>query len=413
MVNRRVWKTGAVVVLLTTISIVALDLRDASQRENDALFPLRAGAAYLESIPSSEPALSDEEFSLPGADVALMEEFPDDTNPIDLLNDEGGANSPDPNSPSVRSARSKPTELPPLGSVPPVPLLSPDQRRANTDAIRKVYPDATDEQIEFWLEETRGLSSEMIREMLRLRNQIGPLAEAFEPELLKNNPESLLPQDSSIRTLREARDIVLHNLANSETVGYLRTEVQFVDGIDEQGRRIVNIAERTLAADSGKIIETGRPLDIALPQSQFLQVVQNGQKYVTRYGHLKIGSVSGLQLAIEGTEIAVAPGIAIDAFGRETRISRQGELQTREDESAVWKAVGRLPVVEIANPQFLIPEGNALYTPTERSGTPTPADSEDGLSLIRPGVLELSNVNWDREAQLLKRLNWLIEQYTR
>ncbi|HSG70945.1 MAG TPA: hypothetical protein VLA12_11050, partial [Planctomycetaceae bacterium] len=398
---------AAIGMLATTVCIVAIDLRDASHSKTADYFPLRAGAAHLESI-SPGSTFSDEDFESQGSEIAFLEELSNEPGSFDLLNDEQRADSAE-----SQTERSRPTELPPLDSVPAIPLLSPDQRRANIDAIRRVYPEATDEQIEFWLEETRGLPSEMIREMLRLRKQIGPLTEGFEPKLLKPTPATNLPREESVRTLHAAREIVLNNLANSETVGFLRSEVQFVDGIDEQGRRTLRIAERTLVPDPGKIIETGQPLDIALPQSHFLQVVHNGQKYVTRYGHLKIGSVSGLQLAIEGTEIAVAPGIAIDAFGREIRISRQGELQAREDESAEWKIVGMLPIVEIANPQFLIPAGNALYTPTGRSGNPASVISEDGVALVRPGALELSNVNWDREEQLLKRLDWLIEQHTR
>ncbi|HUG20599.1 MAG TPA: hypothetical protein VMM56_16545 [Planctomycetaceae bacterium] len=407
MVIRRFWKWAAIGMLATTVCIVAIDLRDASQIESAGKFPLKAGAAHLESI-SPGSTFPDEVFDSQGSEVAFLEELSDEPGSFDLLNDEQR-----PNSAEAQTERSRPNELPPLDSVPAIPLLSPDQRRANIDAIRKVYPEATEEQIEFWLEETRGLPSEMIREMLRLRKQIGPLTEAFEPKLLKQTPATILPQEESVRTLHAAREIVLQNLAHSETVSYLRTEVQFVDGLDEQGRRTLKIANRTLAPEPGKIVETGESLDIAMTQSHFLQVVHNGQKYVTRYGHLRIGSVSELQLAIEGTEIAVTPGIAIDASGKEIRISRQGEVQAREDESAEWKTVGMLPVVEIANPQFLIPAGNALYTPTERSGNPRHVDFEDGLAVVRPGAFELSNVDWDREEQLLKRLDWLIEQYTR
>ena len=413
MLIHRAGKWAIILLVVTTTVVVWLDLYNHPQHPVDASSPLSEGAAHLESIPSSENVFENEDWSHAGAELALLEEDSHDSASINLMLEEQDSTSPALDSLVLQTERVRPNVLPEAGSVPAVPLLSPQQRKANTEAIRKVHPGATDEQIEFWLEETRGLPPEMIQEMLRLRDQIGPLTEGFDLSSPQEKPESIATENSTLRTLHEARKIVLENLANSETLGYLRTEVHFVDQVSEASRRDLTIGERFLDTAPGRILETSESLDIAVSNSLFFLVVENGREYVTRFGHLKLGVDRRLMLAIDGTEIVVSPGNIIVPDGEEVQISTRGDVYSRADEMREWVSLGQLRIVYIANPKYLTAVGNALYVPTARSGKPIPVKNEDRTDAIKTGALELSNVKWDREQQLLKRLDWLIEQHER
>ena len=204
-------------------------------------------------------------------------------------------------------------------------------------------------------------------------------------------------------------DVVANNLANINTTGFKRSQIDFQDLVyvkmRESGTEVssgivspsgmeigsgVRAASTVKVFTAGELQNTGRNLDIAITGDGFLQVsMPDGATKYTRDGALQKGP-DGQLVTTTGYRIEPAITIATDAISVD--IGKDGGVNVT-DSSGTLSVVGTIQLARFPNPSGLSSEGDNLLAETEASGTPTTGTpGENGFSTIQSGFLEKSNV---------------------
>ncbi|MHC4148624.1 MAG: flagellar basal-body rod protein FlgG [Planctomycetota bacterium] len=204
-------------------------------------------------------------------------------------------------------------------------------------------------------------------------------------------------------------DVVANNLANINTTGFKRSQIDFQDllyvKLQESGIEVssginspsgleigsgVRAASTVKVFTPGELQGTGRSLDIAIMGEGFLQVnMPNGDMRYTRDGALQINANGEL---VTTTGYLIEPSISIPIDAMSVDIGKDGGVNVT-DSSGTMSVVGALQLVRFANPAGLSSEGDNLLAETMASGTPTTGTpGESGLGTIQSGFLEKSNV---------------------
>ena len=193
--------------------------------------------------------------------------------------------------------------------------------------------------------------------------------------------------------LAEKQATIANNLANVNTTGFKRSTAVAADArgafhsmLNERLAAVDFVERRDLGV--GTIRDTGNRLDVALEGRQWLQVQdQDGGQFYTRNGQLRI-SAAGKLVTGDDLELLDTTGrpIVVNAGGNapsDLVISPNGTITNPETNAQI----GRLALVELANPQDLKPVGRGLFRdPTNQQ----PTQAAQGL---RQGALEGSNVD--------------------
>lgn len=208
-------------------------------------------------------------------------------------------------------------------------------------------------------------------------------------------------------------DSIANNLANINTNGFKRSQVNFQDllylKIRDAGREVasgviapsgleigsgVRMASTAKVFTLGEFQGTGRDLDIAIQGDGFLEItLPNGDKRYTRDGSLQRDSNGQL---VNASGYAVSPGITISAEA--TSIDIGGDGTVSELVNGVSSNIGNLELYRFTNPAGLSSEGGNLYRATEASGTATSGTAgENGFGSILSKYLEKSNVQMVNE----------------
>ena len=196
---------------------------------------------------------------------------------------------------------------------------------------------------------------------------------------------SLSHQLASSRSM----DVIANNLANVSTPAFQREEptfqeyvvnVQPVEG--QSGPQQLSFVQDTgLVRDlsEGRMDTTGAPFDLAIHGKGFFVVqTANGERY-TRNGHFSLDS-SG--------QIVTSNGDPVQGDGGPITITPDdGEVHIADDGTVSGKTgqIGRVRVVDFANPRLLSKQGASLYS-TDQS----PVTADDFK--LQSGMLEASNV---------------------
>lgn len=179
-----------------------------------------------------------------------------------------------------------------------------------------------------------------------------------------------------------ALEVTATNLANASTMGYQRSRPVFREVLsgaaDKERLRYATVGETVLDGSRGPIRNTGRALDVALPDGGYLAVTTpRGERY-TRAGSLTMSADGTLRAAgtplrrrEDGAPIRVSPDRGEPVVTADGSIFQGGEL------------VARLEVVRGAPGTTFVHEGSGLVA---ARGATLPA--EDSLEV---GVLEESN----------------------
>ncbi|MHC4356285.1 MAG: flagellar basal-body rod protein FlgG [Planctomycetota bacterium] len=204
-------------------------------------------------------------------------------------------------------------------------------------------------------------------------------------------------------------DVIANNLANVNTSGFKRSQVNFQDlfylTLEEPGTEIasginsptgieigsgVRISSTTKVFTAGELQNTGNPLDIAISGDGFLQVTMpNGDIRYTRDGSL-MTNANGELVTSSGYAIEPAISVPIDAVS--VSIEKDGGVNFK-DSSGTQSVAGTIQLARFANPSGLSSEGGNLLAENEASGTPTTGTpGENGFGTIQSGFLERSNV---------------------
>ena len=232
--------------------------------------------------------------------------------------------------------------------------------------------------------------------------------------------------------VEQALTLARHNIANSVTPGFQRVRWQLVDayGIDwsasadgeanESDELAANqdsipaegcrLAATLLDIQPGKLLKTGRSLDLAIDGGGFFQVMVNGKSAFTRCGALVINSRRRLCLSVAGESAELQPPITIPAVAQEIQITARGEIILLETAGANVQVVGQMQLARFACPERLRPIGATLLSAAKGSGEPDLGEPESsGFGAIQQGCLEQSNVEVETELADIERLQSLLK----
>ncbi len=209
-------------------------------------------------------------------------------------------------------------------------------------------------------------------------------------------------------------DVIANNLANVNTTGFKRSQVEFQDllyaKMTEPGTEVapginaptgleigngVRVAATLRVFSLGEFQNTGRELDIAIRGNGFLQVLMpNGEIRYTRDGALQINA-NGELVTLSGYQLE--PSISVPTDAAAIDIGADGGVNVT-DPTGARSVVGTIQLARFVNPSGLTSEGDNLYAPTDASGDPVVGTAgEDGFGMIQAGFLEKSNVQMINE----------------
>lgn len=205
-------------------------------------------------------------------------------------------------------------------------------------------------------------------------------------------------------------DVIANNLANVNTTGYKRSNVEFQDllsqtikspgAIGSQGTTQpvgiqVGLGTRTSATQKdfteGVIKSTGGKLDVAIEGDGFLQVqMDDGTTAYTRDGSLKMDSTGQL---VTSDGFIIQPQISIPANATEISINAEGKISITAAGETAQQEIGQLQLAKFPNSAGLLSIGKNLYTETSASGNAQQGTAnQNGFGSIQQGFLEGSNV---------------------
>lgn len=203
-------------------------------------------------------------------------------------------------------------------------------------------------------------------------------------------------------------DNISNNLANVNTTGFKKGDVQFQDLLYDNLRRPGMVAANGSVLPSGiqvgvgakvssiqtnfsqgNLQETGNPLDLALSSDSFFAVtLSTGETVYTRDGAFRV-TPDGTLVNADGLQIRFSSGNGKINNPALTTVTDTGSvLVTGQDGNS--SEVGKLDLKRFLNPAGLEKIGRNLYRATEASGAPQNVDAN--ASHVVSGFLETSNV---------------------
>jgi flagellar basal-body rod protein FlgG len=220
---------------------------------------------------------------------------------------------------------------------------------------------------------------------------------------------SLYSSATGMQAQQANLDTIANNLANVNTTGFKRSNLQFQDLLYQQSRQAGadggagNLTPTALQTGSGSRVvstakvftqgqlnQTGERLDIALQGDGFFEVQRpDGTTAYTRDGSFKTNA-TGQVVTSDG--LPVLSGFQpIPTGATDISISQTGEVTVR---TAAGTTNFKLQLVRFANEAGLENAGGNLYLETPASGTPELGNpGEQGFGTMLQGSLEGSNVN--------------------
>jgi flagellar basal-body rod protein FlgF len=212
------------------------------------------------------------------------------------------------------------------------------------------------------------------------------------PERFREAPmeNSLLISLSHQVAAYRSMDLIANNLANVSTPAYQREAPSFNEFITRvrpaEGQ--VGLQSLSFVADGGvvrdlsegRLENTNAPFDFAIHGKGYFAVqTANGERY-TRNGHFSLDS-SGQIVTSNGDPVLGDGGpITITPDDGDIHVAQDGTISGKTGQ------IGRLRIVNFADPRALTKEGSSLYA----AGTQQPTDAENFT--VESGMLEASNV---------------------
>ncbi len=205
-------------------------------------------------------------------------------------------------------------------------------------------------------------------------------------------------------------DTIANNLANMNTVGFKKSQVDFQDlmyvKLLEAGRQSdqgtmapngfeigcgVRPASTMKIFTQGEMENTGRSLDLAIEGSGFFQVsMPGGQTRYSRDGSLRADADGNL---VTSSGYLIDPAISVPRDARSISVGTDGTISAFVGDSSTPTVVGQIMLVRFQNPSGLTSEGGNLLSETPASGSPiTGIPGQSGMGSIQTGFLERSNV---------------------
>ncbi len=208
-------------------------------------------------------------------------------------------------------------------------------------------------------------------------------------------------------------EVISHNIANMNTVGFKRQRAEFEDllyeTIDSAGANSsntgtivptgvqiglgVNAGSVYRITDQGSLTQTANELDVAIQGNGWFRVqLPDGNDAYTRAGNFSLDGQTGQIVTAQG--YVVQPAIAIPEGARAIEINQEGQVQVFLDGQAEPQVVGQFELATFANEAGLEAVGDNLLLETAASGAPNlGVAGQPGFGEINQGFVETSNVD--------------------
>jgi flagellar basal-body rod protein FlgF len=195
---------------------------------------------------------------------------------------------------------------------------------------------------------------------------------------------------SSLDALTKEFEIIAHNLANVSTVGFKRRSNAFSQYIETPEAGTETYSPGSIELNSvfdfsqGDIVETGRPLDLALHGKGFF-VIETIEGFLYTRNGIFLRNQNGQIVDSQGRIVAGQAGpITIPSdLGQQVSVSSDGSI------SADGIAIGKFQLVDFEdNEDKLVPTGENCYWMPDENIQPVAAES----IVIKQGYQEASNV---------------------
>ena len=209
----------------------------------------------------------------------------------------------------------------------------------------------------------------------------------------------------SLRAQQRALETHANNVANINTPGFKREEVQFSEIVSTGGNPLtenerlasqssaqnggVRMATRVMLSDHGELQATGSTLDLAIDGAGFIELMgQDGETFLWRGGKLEIDR--DRMLAAQGLS-PLRANIIVPEDTRALSIAADGTVQA-EVEAGELMEIGQIMLVRQQADSDLIPMGAGQYRLADGALAVDAVPGEDGVGFIRQGMIEQSNV---------------------
>lgn len=205
-------------------------------------------------------------------------------------------------------------------------------------------------------------------------------------------------------------DVTANNLANVNTNGFKRSQVDFADllysTIRQAGTSVadglpspiglqIGSGVRTVGTTKlftpGTFEQTGNPFDVAIEGDGFFKILlPDGSERYTRDGAFRLNAQGEL---VTGDGYALADSIQIPQGAGNVNIGVDGTVTYLLNGQGSPETTGPIQLARFPNPAGLSSEGGNLYAATEASGTEVMGiPGEQGAGRLRGQFLERSNV---------------------
>ncbi|MFH1862553.1 MAG: flagellar basal-body rod protein FlgG [bacterium] len=206
-------------------------------------------------------------------------------------------------------------------------------------------------------------------------------------------------------------DNTANNLANVNTTGFKKGQIQFQDlmyqtlrhagltASQEQAEPVqleighgVQPVAITKSFSQGTLTQTDNPLDMAINGTGFFQILlPDGSLGYTRDGNFALNA-EGEIVTADG--YALEPELRLPFDTEQVLVGREGNIAVIITGRSQPEEIGQIELARFINPAGLESIGRNLFVETVSSGDPIYGEAGlDGLGEIEQGFLETSNVS--------------------
>lgn len=203
-------------------------------------------------------------------------------------------------------------------------------------------------------------------------------------------------------------DVISHNLANVNTIGFKKSRAEFEDLLyqnmkiagspTEAGNLIptgmqvgMGVKPTTVHKffTQGDFQSTNNPLDMVIEGDGFFQLDVNGSEAYTRAGAFKLDNEGRI---VTANGYTLQPEFTVPAETVNILITENGHISA-VDKTGAALAEGDIQLFSFINPAGLKSVGKNLYVETDASGAAAAGTpGQDNVGTIAQGFLEMSNV---------------------
>lgn len=217
---------------------------------------------------------------------------------------------------------------------------------------------------------------------------------------------SLWTAATGMESMKFKIEVIANNLANTNTDGFKRTEVEFSDLL-YQYRKMptqqesptgisvglgVKVAGTAIRHLQGSLKVTENQMDVAINGRGFFKFkdLTTGQDVYTRNGAIKQDN-TGAFVSAQG--YFLDPAITLPVEQQFSHMSEDGKVWARQAGTGNLSQVAQLNLTDFPNPAGLQAIGNSYFIETGASGAAIVGNPKiNGMGSVVSGALEASNV---------------------